>query len=510
MKRLDWLALDLYFVLMLAVGIAIRSRVKNARDFFTAGGSMPWWLAGISHHMSGYSAAVFVGYAALAYTEGFSLYIWWACSIAISLLLGANVFAVRWVRLRICNNMISPLEYLSIRYGPKTKLCLACSGSTLKIFDVGAKLGASALLLQIFANVHLLWGVLLIGGVTLVYSVAGGLWADAATDLSQFLIQLVSGICMCIAVLSHLGGIQAVAGIWRQLPPSHRMPFHGQYTASFAIAFLFVNLLSYNGGTWSLAQRFMAAPDPASARRSALLSAALYLVWPLVLFYPMWAAPLLLPNLPNPADSYALLAKQLLPAGLIGLVLAGLVAHSMAMTSSDANAVSAVIVRDILPAIFPADGLSDERKLLRAGRISTLLFLAAGIIIALLADRMGGILGLILLWYGALVGPGAVPMLLGMLPAFARCGAPSALAAWLAGIISFALLRWFAPASIEAHSGSLVLSVAGPALISFLAYVFTGLVWPINNPQAQRLLAQMQQPDMLPHQSLIPQEFTQP
>ena len=74
-------------------------------------------------------------------------------------------------------------------------------------------------------------------------------------------------------------------------------------------------------------------------------------MWPLVLFFPMWAAPLLLPHLADATQSYALLTKMLLPPGLIGLVLAGLFAHTMAMTSSDANAISAVVVRDILPAL---------------------------------------------------------------------------------------------------------------------------------------------------------------
>jgi SSS family solute:Na+ symporter len=491
LKTLDWLTLGLYFVLMLAVGVAVRSRVKDARDFFTAGGKMPWWLSGISHHMSGYSAAVFVGYAALAYTEGFSLYIWWACSIAVALILGSNVFATRWVRLRLHIGMISPLEYLSLRYGQGTKLCLAFSGSLLKIFDVGAKWTASALLLQMFAHVDPRWGVLLIGGVTLVYSVVGGLWADAATDLSQFAIQLISGVSMFVVVLYRLGGVSAVSGMWQHLPPSHRQLFHGQYTPGFALTYLLVNLLSYNGGTWSLAQRFMASPDPASARRSALLSALLYVVWPVVLFYPMWAAPLLLPGIAHPEDSYAILAQRLLPHGLVGLVLAGLFAHSMAMTSSDANAVSAVIVRDIAPIILPETWLENEKKQLTAGRVCTFCFLAGSMVIALLANHMGGVLGLILLWYGALVGPVAVPMMLGMLPVFQRCGAFSAIASWISGIATFAALRLLAPSSIDGHTGSLMLSIGGPVSVSLFVYLASGLLRPSHNSRAAALLSEL-------------------
>jgi Sodium:solute symporter family len=73
---------------MIVVGYFAGKRVKDASDFFTAGGSMPWWLSGISHHMSGYSSAVFVGYATLAYMSGITVYFWWAASFGLSLLRG--------------------------------------------------------------------------------------------------------------------------------------------------------------------------------------------------------------------------------------------------------------------------------------------------------------------------------------------------------------------------------------------------------------------------------------
>jgi Sodium:solute symporter family len=204
----------------------------------------------------------------------------------------------------------------------------------------------------VFAGVPLIWGVLLTGGITLIYSVVGGLWADALTDLSQFVIQLAGGSVMFIAVLVKLGGNSAIWTIWSHLPQGHAQPFNGQYTVVFTLTYFLVNLLSYNGGTWNLAQRFIAAPTGADARRAAILSAVLYLVWPLVLFLPMWAAPILLPDLHQPTQSYALLTQLLLPPGLIGLVFAGIFAHTMAMSSSDANAIAAVVTRDILPVVW--------------------------------------------------------------------------------------------------------------------------------------------------------------
>ena len=489
MSLVDWIAIAAYFALMIAVGVYIRRRIKNARDFFTAGGKMPWWLSGISHHMSGYSSAVFVAYAAIAYTDGLSIYIWWACTIVISLIIGSVVFAPRWVRLRKNTGMISPLEYLAVRYNVPTQQCLAISGSFLKIFDVGAKWAASAVLLQVFADVNPVWGILLTGGVTLIYSVMGGLWADAATDLSQFIVQFISGSVMFVVVLSRLGGVSSLWTLWQRLPAGHSDLFHGRYTASFAAMFLLINFLSYNGGTWSLAQRFLASPDEKSARRSALLSAALYLFWPLVLFYPMWAAPLLLPNLGDPSQSYSLMAQQLLPHGLVGLVLAGLFAHTMAMTSSDANAVGAVVIRDIAPVLLPGNWTRDEKKQLFSARVFTLCFLAGSMGIALFANRLGGVLGLLLLWYGALVGPIAIPMLLGMLPAFGRFGPSAALASWITGMLTFCVTKLFHTLMPADAASNFAVSVGGPAIMALLAFFVVGLLNPDKKLRGKELLA---------------------
>ncbi|MFI5075060.1 MAG: hypothetical protein ACHP7G_08630, partial [Actinomycetales bacterium] len=280
MHAFDWLVLILYFLVMIGIGWWAKRRVKNAADFFTAGGKMPWWLSGISHHMSGYSAAVFVAYAAIAYTTGFALYVWWAVGITIACGVGAVLFAPRWPRLRQRLGIISPLEYLTIRYNVPTEQVLAWSGAGLKIFDVAAKWAASAILLQVFAGVPIALGILIVGGVTLVYSTVGGLWADALTVFGQFIIQLVAGLAMFVLTAAKLG---TVFGIWDQLPPSHAQPFAGDYTLVFFLGYTLISTISYNGGTWNLAQRFIASPNGSQARKSILLSGALYLVWPLVL-----------------------------------------------------------------------------------------------------------------------------------------------------------------------------------------------------------------------------------
>jgi SSS family solute:Na+ symporter len=489
MGVLDWVVVGGYFVVMIWIGVWSRRRITDARDFYVAGGKIPWWLTGISHHMSGYSAAVFVGYAALAYTTGFAVYVWWALSITVACSVGAWLFAPRWPRLRQRLGIISPLEYLSTRFGVATEQVLAWSGAALKIFDVAAKWTASAILLQVFAGIPLVWGVLLVGGVTMVYSTIGGIWADVLTDFGQFLIQFVAASAMFVIVLVKLDGVPTLWTMWDRLPQGHAEPFNGTLTMWFFLAYVVISTLSYNGGTWNLAMRMIATPDGREARRSMIFSGVLYLVWPLVLFVPMWAAPILLPGLANPDESYALMAQELLPQGLVGLVLAGMFAHTMAMTASDANAISSVVVRDIIPNVRRGGGFLPEKAELAVARLTTFLFIALSMGIALSADSFGGVLGLLILWFGALVGPIAVPMLLGLLPWFKRSGSSAALLSWAAGLLVFAVNRYLLADEVArfGNNGEAV-TVAAPVLVSITVFVVVGWVAPQRDPRSDALV----------------------
>lgn len=469
MQTLDWIVIGLFFLVMVVIGGWSYAKVKDTGDFFVAGGKLPWWLSGISHHVSGYSGAVFVAYAALAYTQGISLYFWWALTIAITTFIGAFVIAPRWANLRISLNIQSPTEYLTLRYNLKTQQLMAWSGVLLKLFDVGAKWAAIGILLQVFTGTPLITGILLSGVVSLVYITVGGLWADVWTDFVQFVVQIVAGLMMFIIVLGHLGGFSSLWEVWEQLPDHHSQVFTGPYTAGFAMAFLFINFLSYNGGTWNLATRYISSPTGADARKAAILSASLYLVWPLILFFPMWVAPIILPGIEDPSTTYGLLTQMLLPPGLVGLVLASMFANTMSMTSSDANTISSVITRDILPHLSSKfKDLTKERSL-KVARMSTFVFTAITLVIAIQADAFGGVIGLIITWFGALVGPISIPMLLGLLPAFRNSGYKAAITSIIGGLLAFALTKY-------GFETSQVVQIASPAATSFLLFTFIGLI----------------------------------
>ncbi|MFG1811964.1 sodium:solute symporter family protein [Streptomyces sp. NPDC049040] len=483
MAVLDWVALGGYFVVMLLIGLWSHKRVSGVNDYFTGGGRMPWWLSGISHHMSGYSAAVFVAYAAVAYSYGITVYVWAFVPLAVGTGLGALVFAPRWNRLRRRYGVSSPLEYLASRYNIATQQALAWSGALLKVFDVAAKWASVAILLHVFTGMSMNTGIIVTGVVTLLYCTVGGLWADALTDFGQFVIQGVAAIAMVVVVLGKLGGIGGVGTIWHKLPAHHTEPLVGPYTATFFTAYIIIKIFEYNGGMWNLAQRYMATETPKAARKSAALSAVLYVIWPAFLLFPSVAAPVLMPHIADPQQVYALMSQKYLPAGLVGLTLAGMFSHTMAMASSDANAISSVVVRDMMPVLSrKARGMSERAGLLSA-RICTVAFITVSMLVAIEADHFGGVLGIIVALVAAVMGPISIPLLLGMLPAFRRCGPRAALVSWAAGLIGY----WIVKYGMDGSSQTTV--VVTPLVTSLALYVLLGLLLPEPNAQADAIVA---------------------
>ncbi|GET35042.1 sodium-coupled permease [Prolixibacter bellariivorans] len=472
MQLIDWIVLAMYFLVLVVIGLTAYRKVKNSADFFTAGGKLPWWLSGVSHHVSGYSGAVFVAYAGIAYTHGFTLYIWWACGVGLATLMAAMWVAPRWAKLRIKTGIQSPTEYLLARYNLTTQQIIAWSGAIIKVFDVGGKLAAIAVLLNVFTGTSLTVGILLAGGVSLVYITIGGLWADVWNDFAQFMIQLVAGLTMFVMILGKLGdGFSGVFTLWHRLPEANSHLFNDPYTPAFALAMLVIDFFSYSGGTWNLATRFISSSSGGEARKAGILSSVLYFVWPLILLFPMFAAPLFFKDMVDPTLSYGMMAIKFLPAGLLGLVLASMFANTLSMTSSDSNTVSAVITRDILPVVFHRVRKFTPKQSLIMARITTFSFTLFTIIVAMNARHFGGVFGLIVSWFASLLGPIAIPMILGLLPVFKRSGSTAAIVSILGGLLAFVVTKLLPDFSLAGE-------VATPMLTSLVLYVVTGFLVP--------------------------------
>ncbi len=388
--------------------------------------------------------------------------------------------------------MASPLEYLKNRYNLKTQQALAWSGMLLKIVDVAAKWAAIATLLSVFTGVSLNQGILITGAITAVYCTIGGLWADALTELGQFIIQLLAGVSMFVAVVLKLNdkGI-GFLGAWDEPAlQGHGKPLVGPYGTVFLLAFLFIKLFEYNGGMLNQAQRYMATTSPYAAERSARLSAALWLIWPTVLFFPMWMSPLLVhAQKPDGSDSYGLMTEQLLPHGLLGLVVVGFFSHTMAMCSSDANAIAAVFTRDVAPVVSAKARAWNDRSGLIAARVTTVVFLGLSMAVATQVNSptFKDIITVVIKWVAGLMGPIAIPMMLGLLRPFRKSGPTAALTSWAAGLFAFWLVNY--PINWEVDGGvPLQYQVSIPLAVSLVLYILIGYVKPEDTPERDALI----------------------
>lgn len=471
MTHADYAVVVLYLIGVAAVGFLVRARIKGLEDYFAGGRRLPWWLAAISHHVSGYSAFAFVGYASIAYQVGINIWTLFALPCFLAMIVGAFVWAPRWTRLKV----LTPVEYLEERYNPAVHQLIAWSGIAVKFVDEGAKLYSLGVLVAACAGFPLHLTIIACGVAAVLYLLIGGLWAEVITDFVQFIVQFVITIVLALVALSAIGGW---GGLWEALPPEGRSLFSKQFDLPYILVFLVVITLSYNGGTWGLAQRFYSVGRPNDAKKAALLSAALYLFYPVLIYIPVWVAPAILGEVANPEETYALMAQRFLPGlmpGLLGLFIAGMVAATMSMVDSDLNALAAVFTKDIYHRHFNRG--ASEALLMKVGLLATVVLGTVTIGCGLLTSVIGSAFKAMMDWYAAILGPVSVPLLFGMLNR--RTSWRGALAAWAAGFVTFVTLKYGLQTSWTVYTG-------GELLVTFVVFFAEGYLRPMPADEAAR------------------------
>lgn len=382
------------------------------------------------------------------------MYIWWAVVIGFATLIGAFWLAPRWPRLRQKLGIQSPTEYLKMRYGLPAQQVIAWLGVLMKFIDIGAKWASIGILLNGFTGgaVPVVWGIIIAGLVSMIYITIGGLWADLLTDFVQFIVQALAGVFIAVGVAGALGerGLNYFT-MWPELDaltPGFSNPFNGSYTALWCALYLFVKTFEYNGGNWNLAARFISTSNGKEAKKAELLSSLLYFVWPLLIFAPMWAAPLLTPERWDAKTAegmlYPWLSQTFLPDGLVGLVMAAMFAATMGMTVSDINTLAAVTQRDILPVLSSRwAALKEGSHSLGLARILTVMFTVLTIAVGLNYSSFGGVVGMIIGWFGAMVGITGGPLILGLFKGLRWTDGTWTLFSVLGGVIAFAATQLF-------------------------------------------------------------------
>jgi SSS family solute:Na+ symporter len=394
-----------YLLLVLYIGLYFRRRMRSAEDYFAGGHQVPWWLAGVSHYISSASALTFVAYSQLGYEYGFvSIVVAWTA--VPGCILGGLVFARRWRQARVS----TPVEFLERRFNIFVRQLMAWAGVPMKIGEDGLKLFATSLFLAVGLQIPVSWAVLACGIIAIAYTFFGGLWALAVTDYVQFLMKALALLLLVPLAVWRAGGLRHAAAA---LPPGFFHVTHGMYNWVYIAGFIVMLIITLNG-SWSLAQKYYSVGDTRQAEKAAYLSAVLYFIGTPIMILPAILGRLFLPDLiaqHHTADVYVYLMIQLLPAGMVGIVVAALLSATMATVSADFSAIAGVLTKDVYQRLFRPH--ATQASVLRMGKLITLLVgslsLVTGLYLSLGGDQQ--ILHLMVLIATAFLAPSFLPLM---------------------------------------------------------------------------------------------------
>jgi solute:Na+ symporter, SSS family len=429
LHMVEYVVIGVYLVLMLVVGALVKSFSRDISDFFRGGCRGTWWLVGMSVFMSSFSAWTFTGAAGVAYQAGWTaLIVFWAN--AAGFLLNFLCFAPWFRQLRA----ITAPEIIRERFGPVTQQFYGYVAILIGLLHSGLHLYGLAVFSSTVFGIPLDWVIFGIGFVVLAYSTSGGSWAVMATDFIQSLILLPVTIVVAWLALREFGGIGGFTSAIDRAGLSDEFRIinspgqfaAGAFTWGWMTGMVVKNVVAFN--TINSAPRYFAVKNGRDARKAAMLGLVLTLIGSAFWFIPPMAARLLYADqvtatgLKNSQETaFAVASLNLLPTGMIGLVVVAMFTATMSAMDTGLNRNAGILVRDVIPALLRVLGL----RPLDAGNSSMLalsraLTIALGVAILGLAywfSRMEGV-GIfdIMLNIGSYLAiPMAIPMFLGLL-----------------------------------------------------------------------------------------------
>ena len=406
LSTLDWAFIFAFFAISLGIGLyAARKAGRNSSEFFLSGRNMPWWLLGVSMVATTFSADTPNLVTDIIRKNGVSgNWTWW--TFLLTGMLTVFVYARLWRR----SEVLTDLEFYELRYGGKAAAFLRGFRALYLgvIFNVvvmatvclaGIKIGATLLNLDAYTT------LLLASIVTVAYSAFGGLRGIIYTDFFQFGLAMVGTIwaAYIIVNLPEVGGLSTllthenVSSSLNILPdfsdsktliPLLIVPLAVQWWAAYYPG-------AEPGGGGYIAQRMLAAKDEKNAMGATLLfNIAHYALrpWPWILIalasmvvFPdldaiQKAFPDVDPNVINDDLAYPAMLTYL-PSGLLGLVVASLIAAFMSTISTHLNWGSSYIANDFYKRFINKE--ATEKELVNLGRISTIVLMVLAAFLAL-------------------------------------------------------------------------------------------------------------------------------
>ncbi len=379
---LDWFVVALYFAIVFVVAYWTTGRGTKTREssseYFLAGRNTGWFIIGASLFASNIGAEHLVGLAGTGAASGVAVGQFEVLACFMLLILGW-VFVPFYLR----SGVYTMPEFLERRYSPGARWYLAIvSIISYVLTKISVTIAAGGIVFEALMGINFWTGALVVVIATGIYTVFGGLRAVLYTDMMQMFVLIGGAIVVTVAGLIELGG-------WSELRASLDSSFFNMWLPMSDPNFPWTGILLGAPilGVWYwctdqfIVQRVLAATNQDQARRGTVFGGLLKLL-PLFLFVipGVIAAALAqkgLLQLDQPDKALPTLVGALLPSGLRGVVVAGLLAALMSSLSSVFNSCSTLITWDIYKKLKPQ---ASEKQLVWVGQVSTVFLVGFGLL----------------------------------------------------------------------------------------------------------------------------------
>jgi len=437
------------FVLFIAgvIGVSLwASRGQTSdEDYFLAGRNLSWWLIGFSLIASNISTEHFVGMAGRGYDLGLAIasYEWMA---AVTLVLVGLWFLPKFLQLGI----YTMPEYLEHRYDSGARTIMAVYILLAYIFvALATVLYSGALALEAVFGIPTLPGIWLIGILAGGYTVVGGLRAVVWSDLIQGVTLLLGGVLVTVLGFQAIGGwgpfVEAAGDkLHTVLPFNHpEMPWVAVFIGGLWIPNTF-----YWGLNQFITQRTLAAGSLRDAQRGIFLAAWIKLTIPFIIVFPgIMAAALYADRITLADQAYPIMIRELLPAGLTGIMFAALFGAVMSSLDSMLNSAATIFTIDLFKKF--REPHASPARLVRIGRTATAALVVVGCLWAPVVASAGSVFEYIQMFWG-FISPAIVAVFVFGLtnrrtPPYAAKGA------MILGVPVYGGLLWFLPGVAFLH-----------------------------------------------------------
>ncbi|MFI8928638.1 sodium:solute symporter family protein [Streptomyces sp. NPDC053474] len=401
---LDYTILALYFVVVLGIGFAARRSVKTSLDFFLSGRSLPAWVTGLAFVAANLGATEILGMAATGAQYGVAVVHWyWIGAIPAMVFLGLVMMPFYYR-----SKVRSVPEFLLQRFDRSAHLLSSALFAFAAILIAGVNLYALSIVVEALLGWPQ-WVAIVVAGIfVLAYITIGGLSSAIYNEVLQFFVILAALIPICVIGMKKVGGWDGLSG---NLEKSHGDAFLtawggtgigdanplGANWLTIVLGLGFVLSFGYWTTNFAEVQRALSAKNLSAAQRTPLIAAFPKIFIVFLVMLPGLIAAVLVPKIGTADsdltynDAIPYLMQELLPNGVLGIAVTGLLAAFMAGMAANVSSFNTVFTYDIW-ARYAVTGREDGYYL-RFGRLITAIGVLASIGTAFIASSFSNIMG---------------------------------------------------------------------------------------------------------------------